>query len=183
MRPREEGRGFFQELVLHPQTGDLAFHLAHPRPLHRTQRLLRLSVLTPPRIDPIAERAVMDPQASRDLRDRLPGLDHHLHGLGLELRTEPPTLFGHSLPFHGYAQNQIWLEIVALAADLLAWTQTLAFDQHAPVRRWEPKRLRLRLLAVAGRITRTGRQRRLRLPRGWPWNHLIDTSYAALRTA
>ena len=34
-----------------------------------------------------------------------------------------------NLPFHGYAQNQIWLEIVALAADLLAWTQTLAFDR------------------------------------------------------
>lgn len=29
-----------------------------------------------------------------------------------------------NLPFHGYAHNQIWLEIVALAADLLAWTQT-----------------------------------------------------------
>ena len=61
-----------------------------------------------------------------------------------------------NLPFHGYAHNQIWLEIVALAADLLAWTQTLAFDDHDPARRWEPKRLRLRLLAVAGRIIRTG---------------------------
>ena len=88
-----------------------------------------------------------------------------------------------NLPFHGYAANQIWLEIVALAADLLAWTQTLAFDQHAPVRRWEPKRLRLRLLAVAGRIIRSGRRRRLRLPRYWPWNHLIDTGYAALHAA
>lgn len=29
-------------------------------------------------------------------------------------------------PFHGYAQNQIWLEIVALATDLLAWMKTLA---------------------------------------------------------
>src|SRR4051794_7160286 len=97
VRPREEGRGFFQELILHPQTGDLGLHLAHPRPLHRTQRQLRPGVLTPPRIDPIAERAVMDPQTPRDLRDRLPRLDHHLHGLGLELRTEPPTLLGHEL--------------------------------------------------------------------------------------
>jgi hypothetical protein len=37
-----------------------------------------------------------------------------------------------NLPFHGYAQNQIWLEIVALAADLLAWTHTLAFTDHEP---------------------------------------------------
>jgi hypothetical protein len=88
-----------------------------------------------------------------------------------------------NLPFHGYAHNQIWLEIVALATDLLAWTQTLAFDQHEPARRWEPKRVRLRILAVAGRIIRTSRRHRLRLPRDWPWNHLIDTGWATLRTA
>ena len=29
-----------------------------------------------------------------------------------------------NLPLHGYDQDQIWLEIVALAADLLTWTQT-----------------------------------------------------------
>lgn len=87
-----------------------------------------------------------------------------------------------NLPFHGYTHNQIWLEIAALAADLLTWTQTLAFDQHAPARRWEPKRLRLRILHVAGRITRTARRNHLRLPRGWPWNHLIDTGWANLRT-
>jgi hypothetical protein len=86
-----------------------------------------------------------------------------------------------NLPFHGFAQNQIWVEIIALAADLLVWTQTLAWhDQTA--RRWEPKRLRLRLLWVAGRVIRSGRQRRLRLPRNWPWNDLIHTGWAALHT-
>jgi hypothetical protein len=88
-----------------------------------------------------------------------------------------------NLPFHDYAKNRLWLEIVALAADLLAWTQSLAFDETEPARRWEPKRLRLRILAVAGRIIRTGRRRRLRLPRDWPWNHLIDTGWHTLRTA
>jgi Transposase DDE domain group 1 len=88
-----------------------------------------------------------------------------------------------NLPFHRYTQNRIWVEVVALAADLLAWTQTLAWAEHEPARRWEPKRLRLRILAVAGRIIRTGRRRRLRLPRDWPWNHLIDTGWAALHTA
>ncbi|MEV6273593.1 IS1380 family transposase [Kribbella sp. NPDC051936] len=87
-----------------------------------------------------------------------------------------------NLPFHGYTHNQIWLEIAALAADLLTWTQTLAFDETAPARRWEPKRLRLRILHVAGRITRTARRHHLRLPRGWPWNHLIDTGWANLHT-
>jgi hypothetical protein len=31
-----------------------------------------------------------------------------------------------NLPLHDFAANQIWLELVALAADLLAWTQHLA---------------------------------------------------------
>jgi hypothetical protein len=87
-----------------------------------------------------------------------------------------------NLPFHGFDQNQIWLEIVSLAAELLAWTQTLAYDPHHPVRRWEPARLRLRLFAVAGRIIRTGRRQRLRLPHDWPWTHLIHTGWATLRT-
>ena len=88
-----------------------------------------------------------------------------------------------NLPFHDYAKNRVWLEVVALAADLLAWAQTLAFHQTEPARRWEPKRLRFRLLAVAGRIIYTGRRRRLRLPRDWPWNRLIDTGWHTLRTA
>ncbi|GAB3869716.1 IS1380 family transposase [Nocardioides maradonensis] len=88
-----------------------------------------------------------------------------------------------NLPFASYAKNRIWLEVVALAADLLAWTQTLAFDHTEPARRWEPKRLRFRILAVAGRIVRTGRRRRLRLPRDWPWNELIDIGWHTLRTA
>ena len=87
-----------------------------------------------------------------------------------------------NLPFHGYAQNRLWMEVVALAADLLAWTQTLAFDTDEPARRWEPKRLRFRILAVAGRIVHGQRRRRLRLPRDWPWNRLIDTGWTALRT-
>jgi hypothetical protein len=85
-----------------------------------------------------------------------------------------------NLPLYGFGQNQIWLEIVALATDLLVWMQTLAFDHHEPARRWEPKRLRLRVLAVAGRIICSSRRRRLRLPRDWPYNHLINTACAAL---
>jgi hypothetical protein len=87
-----------------------------------------------------------------------------------------------NLPFHGFAHNQLWLEIVALAADLLAWTQTLAFDESEPARRWEPKRLRFRTLAVAARIIHSGRRHRLRLPRTWPWAHLIDHGWTALTT-
>ena len=77
-----------------------------------------------------------------------------------------------NLPLHDFAQNQIWCAIVALAADLLAWMQTLALTEH-PARRWEPKRLRLRLLAIAGRLAVTGRRRLLHLAATAPFTGLL----------
>lgn len=77
-----------------------------------------------------------------------------------------------NLPLQGFAANEIWLEIVALAGDLLAWTQHLALADTA-ARTWEPKSLCLRLLSMAGRIVRTARRRLLRLPRDWPWSDVV----------
>lgn len=73
-----------------------------------------------------------------------------------------------NLPFHGYHANRVWHEVVALAADPITWTHPLAFNEHHPARTSEPKRVRFRLLTVAGRIICTGRRRRLRLPRTGP---------------
>jgi hypothetical protein len=77
-----------------------------------------------------------------------------------------------NLPLQAFDKNQIWLELAQLAAELLAWTQLLAWHGQ-PARVWEPKRIRLRLLAVAGRVITTGRRRILRLSRRWPWADLI----------
>jgi len=79
----------------------------------------------------------------------------------------------------GFAQNQIWCEIVALACELLAWTQLLALAGQA--RRWEPKRLRLRLFSVAGRLVRGGRRLRLRLAQCWPWAGQITAAVTRLQ--
>ncbi len=46
-----------------------------------------------------------------------------------------------NLPLHDFAANQIWLELIALASDLLAWTQHLALT-GTQARTWKPKRLR-----------------------------------------
>jgi hypothetical protein len=67
-----------------------------------------------------------------------------------------------NLPPPDVAQNQIWLAVVALAVELTAWMQMLALTEH-PARRWEPKRLRLRLFSIAGRIARHARRTHLRL--------------------
>jgi hypothetical protein len=85
----------------------------------------------------------------------------------------------HNLPLHGYAQNQIWCEIAPLACELIAWTQMLALT--GTTRRWEPKRLRLRLFAAAGRIVRGGRRLRLRLAATWPWATQITTAVTRLQ--
>jgi hypothetical protein len=84
-----------------------------------------------------------------------------------------------NLPLHGYDQNQIWCQIVALACDLLAWTAMLALTGAA--RRWEPRRLRLRLFSAAGRIVRGSRRFRLRLAARWPWTSDITAAIGRLQ--
>ena len=84
-----------------------------------------------------------------------------------------------NLPLHGFTQNQVWCEIVALACDLLAWMQMLALTGEA--RRWEPKRLRLRLFTCAGRIVRGSRRLKLRLAASWPWTAEIITAITRLQ--
>lgn len=83
-----------------------------------------------------------------------------------------------NLPFHDAAQNRVWLEICALAADLIAWTQRLALTGWARVA--EPKRLRLRLFSVAGRLVRTGRRRLVKIPCSWPWAEQITNAHVRL---
>ncbi|GHH66606.1 hypothetical protein GCM10017673_12420 [Streptosporangium violaceochromogenes] len=45
---------------------------------------------------------------------------------------------------------------------------------RGPARRYEPKRLRLRLFAVAGRMTHGGRRLRPRIAARWPWAQQIN---------
>ena len=84
-----------------------------------------------------------------------------------------------NMPLKSFAQNQLWCEITALACELLAWTQMLALTGTA--RRWEPKRLRLRLFSVAGRLARGGRRLRLRLAARWPWAGQITAAATRLQ--
>lgn len=76
-----------------------------------------------------------------------------------------------NLPLHEAAQNQVWLEIVQLALDLLAWMPMLALT--GDVRRWEPKKLRVQFFSAAAHLVTTGRRKILRFTRHWPWAHII----------
>jgi hypothetical protein len=57
--------------------------------------------------------------------------------------------------------------------------QMLALDGQA--RRREPKRLRLQIFTVAGRLVRGGRRRRLRLAAHWPWATQIAAAVSRLQ--
>jgi hypothetical protein len=83
-----------------------------------------------------------------------------------------------NLPLHDTAQNRIWLEIVQIALDLLAWMPMLALTGKA--RLWEPRRLRLRLFTTAGQLVTTGRRRILRLTGHWPWSSHITAALERL---
>ncbi|SCD83724.1 hypothetical protein F558DRAFT_03723 [Streptomyces sp. AmelKG-A3] len=83
-----------------------------------------------------------------------------------------------NLPLHHTARNKVWLEIVQLALDLLAWMPMLALTGQT--RLWEPRRLRFRLFSTAGQLITTGRRRILRLARHWPWTGEITAALERL---
>lgn len=83
-----------------------------------------------------------------------------------------------NLPLHDTAQNQIWLELVQSALNLLAWMPMLALTGET--RGWEPRRLRLRLFSAAAQIVTTARPRDLRFARHWPWTDVITEAMARL---
>jgi hypothetical protein len=84
-----------------------------------------------------------------------------------------------NLPLHGFAQNQLWCALVELALDLTAWCQLLALTDHE-ARRWEPKRLRLRLFTLPAVLIRHGRRVWLRIAEHAPWASLANEAVERL---
>lgn len=85
-----------------------------------------------------------------------------------------------NLPLKTLAQNEIWLAVVALAGDLLAWLGLLGLKTDES-RRWEPKRLRLRLFTAPAVIARHARQALLHIKENYHWAHLVLTAHQRLR--
>jgi hypothetical protein len=83
-----------------------------------------------------------------------------------------------NFPFRGFQPNAAWLELALIAHDLLAWTKRLLLEGE--LARLEPKRLRYRLLHVAGRLTHHARRLRLHLPRGWAWGEALLDAFGRL---
>ena len=105
----------------------------------------------------------------RDHRGRARVEDH--------IRTDKTTGL-RNLPFRDFAHNQVWLAIVRLAHDLIAWTQRLLLTGELATA--EPKRLRYRLLHVAARLAFHARTATLRLPASWPWADQLAAAFRHL---
>jgi len=85
-----------------------------------------------------------------------------------------------NLPLHGFDQNRIWCALVMLATDLIAWTQLLAFAREHPARRWEPKRIQLRLFTIPATLARHGRRVLLHVKNTAPWADLVVDAHDRL---
>ena len=64
-------------------------------------------------------------------------------------------------PSQAMAMNKAWFAAALIAATLLTWLRLLALD--GPLARAEPKTLRYKILHAAARLTRSARQRQLKI--------------------
>lgn len=86
-----------------------------------------------------------------------------------------------NFPFDDFVSNQAWLVMVLMAQDLLAWTAMVCLD--GTLAKAEPATLRYRLLHVAARLARRGRDLHLRIDETWPWAVQLDSAFGRLRAA
>ena len=123
--------------------------------------------------------------ATNTVRGQLPDLElRHRRRARAEDRIRCAKDTGlRNLPLHSFNQNRIWCAIVTLAAEITAWMQLLALTsaEARGARRWEPKRLRLRLFTIAAALTRHSRQTVLTLNQKQPWAGLVTDAVTALR--
>jgi hypothetical protein len=93
------------------------------------------------------------------------------------VKTLKATGAGH-LPFQSFRANAAWFELALTAHDITVWTQLLTLDAEHKIS--EPKRLRYRILHVAGQLTRHARRTTLHLPADWPWAAAILRAFKRL---
>ncbi len=75
---------------------------------------------------------------------------------------------GMTVPSGDFSANSAWLQCAVLAHNLIRWTATLG--QPGPVDRLIVARtMRVRLIAIPGRLVNRAGIYTLRGPAGWPW--------------
>jgi hypothetical protein len=112
-----------------------------------------------------------------DIRDR--DLFQRGHARVEDRIRDAKSLGLENLPFRSFKNNEVWLLLVQLAQDLLAWAQALLLT--GDLARAEPKTLRYRLWHTAAKLARHARRTHLRLDRHWPWAEALAAAFARLQ--
>jgi hypothetical protein len=81
------------------------------------------------------------------------------------------------LPSGRFGANAAWLALCGIAYNLARWTTRLGVGEGC----MSPKTLRVRYLALPGRLTRSARRPSLHLPARWPWRWRFQFALARLR--
>ena len=85
-----------------------------------------------------------------------------------------------NLPLHGFDQNRIWCQIVALAGEITAWMGLLAHPDHQ-ARGWEPKRLRYRLFTIPATLARRSHRIVVHVSARHRWSGLVEQAITKLQ--
>ncbi len=81
------------------------------------------------------------------------------------------------LPSGRFGANAAWLALQVMAHNIARWTSRLGLGHELIT----TKTLRMRFLALAGRLARSARRLFLHLPKRWPWLDEFAAALAALR--
>jgi hypothetical protein len=104
--------------------------------------------------------------------------EHRQHAVvELAIRDLKDQALAH-FPSGRFNANAAWTVIACLAHTLLRWTSAIGLPGttiHAA------RTVRRRLLALAGRLTRSGRRWTLHLSARWPWQHDFIRALARIR--
>jgi Transposase DDE domain group 1 len=82
------------------------------------------------------------------------------------------------LPSHAFEANAAWLELALAAHEITIWTGLLVLDGEHQLS--EPKRLRYRIMHIAGQLTHHARRHTVDVP-DWPWAAAILQAFKRLR--
>jgi hypothetical protein len=104
--------------------------------------------------------------------------EHRQHAVvELAIRDLKDQALAH-FPSGRFHANAAWTVIACVTHNLLRWTSVLGLPGQT-VR--AARTIRRRLLALPGRLTRTGRRWTLHLPARWPWQHAFTEALTRIR--
>lgn len=106
--------------------------------------------------------------------------DHRRHAVVEQSIAELKSAGLAHLPSGKFFANAAWLALTVMAHNLARAVGILADPRtDGPLRRATTATLGRALFTVPGRLVRTGRKRRLRLPESWPWAEQFKTAMKA----